>query len=153
MDPIEIIVTSVDSLSSSPSQASYQSSPNGRSTQYKDQKQLNMNMNSVSNDITAKSAASYNTAVSTASAPSIAATSTSNEQAQLQRISTDRWHSTRLGGYDSASDDHKNDDNNKKPLLSLSMPNSQSSTSLYTTKSPKQASAHHSIESAGRLPG
>lgn len=132
MDPIEIIVTSVDSLSSSPSQASYQSSPNGRSTQHRDQTHLNMN--TISHDITAKLP------------PSSATTTT-----QSHRVSSERWHSTRLGGYDSPSDDHKTYDNSKRPLLSISIPNSQSSHSLHTTKFPEQAmSAQHLAEPAGR---
>lgn len=118
MDPIEIIVTSVDSLSSSPSATSYQSSPNGQSSQYVDRTRA-------------------------ANAPNDIVTKAPLSTVTIQRTSSDRWNSTRLGANDNNKSDHKNDDNNKRPLLSISIPNSQSSNSLHTPKTTKQTSTQH----------
>lgn len=118
MDPIEIIVTSVDSLSSSPSVASYQSSPNGQSSQYVDRTRA-------------------------ANAPNDLVTKPPLSTVTIHRTSSDRWNSTRLGANDNSSSDHKTDDNNKRPLLSISIPNSQSSNSLHTPKKTKQTSTQH----------
>lgn len=134
MDPIEIIVTSVESLSSTPSATSYQSSPNGRPTQHADR---TLSSVSASSELAAAKSPSPVTVTST----------------PTHRLSTDRWHSTRLGANENNNGDHKTDDKIKRPLLSLSIPNSQSSHSLHTPKTAKQATTQYSGDSTGRCCG
>lgn len=137
MDPIEIIVTSADSLSSTPSGISNHLSVNSVATKDGRKFEFETNANPLNRHIS-KPITNITAAITS---PTITTTN-----------SNDRWNSTkqRINDNNNEYNDVILNSRSKKPLLSISLPKSQSSTALQTQKKDKPTSSHKFEDLTGK---